>query len=396
MKYNRLFLLFILLSTAASCSITEDDTVINNIYKQYDYMIKEATKKGANPRTVLPDGNTAWSKKNFDWTMGFFPGSCWLLYEISGDRKWMDAAKKQQELFIDMTSHSNHDLGFVFNCSYGNAYRLTGDSIYLKVLLKAGETLKNRYNEKVGCIKSWNTEYGWQSKRGWKFPVIIDNMMNLEILFNLTSLTNDSSYYHVAVRHAETTMRNHFRSDFSSYHVVDYDPKDGKVRSKETAQGYSDESNWARGQAWGIYGYTMCYRYTHKKEFLKTAQSIALLIMNEKTTPDDKIPYWDNKDPEIPCTYRDVSAAAITASALYELSVFSDENSDSYRNYANEIMNSLKSDKYTAKVGENNYFILKHSVGSIPHNAEIDVPLNYADYYYIEALKRKKNPDFRK
>lgn len=390
MKDKRHLLLFVLLLTAVSCMSTRNDTIIiDNIYKQYDYMINEATKNNANPRTVLPDGRTAWSKNKFDWTMGFFPGSCWLLYEMSGDSKWMNAAKKQQELFVNMTSHSNHDLGFVFNCSYGNAFRITGDSTYLKVLLKAGRTLMDRYNAKVGCIKSWNTEYGWQAKRGWEFPVIIDNLMNLEMLFNLTYLTNDSSYYHVAVSHAETTMRNHFRNDFSSYHVVDYDAETGKVRSKETAQGYSNESNWARGQAWGVYGYTMCYRYTHRKDFLKMAQNIAELIMKEETTPSDKIPYWDNRDPKIPYAYRDVSAAAITASALYELSEYSKEKSRLYKEYADEIMNSLKTKQYTAHVGENNYFILKHSVGSIPHNAEIDVPLNYADYYYIEALKRK-------
>lgn len=359
-------------------------------------MVKAASDNNGNPRTVMPDGKTAWSKNTFDWTMGFFPGSCWLLYEMSGDSKWMNAAKKQQELFVNMTSHSHHDLGFVFNCSYGNAYRLTGDSTYLKVLLKAGKTLMNRYNRKVGCIKSWNTEYGWQAKRGWAFPVIIDNIMNLELLFNLTCLTNDSNYYHIAVSHAETTMRNHFRNDFSSYHVVDYDPETGKVRSKETAQGYSNESNWARGQAWGVYGFTMCYRYTHKIEFLKMAQNIAGLIINEKTTPNDKIPYWDNLDPEIPNSLRDVSAATITASALYELSEYSSEKSESYKNYADEIMNSLRTKQYTAHVGENNYFILKHSVGSIPHNAEIDVPVNYADYYYIEALKRKYYNTFRK
>lgn len=393
-KMNNLLLLAMLCIATVSCTTVKKDSVMDGIYRQYSLMAAAASENQANPRTVLPDGKTAWSKNKFDWTMGFFPGSCWLLYEMSGEKKWMDAAKRQQALFENQTSHSNHDLGFVFNCSYGNAFRLTGDSTYLKVLLKAGKTLMDRFNGKVGCIKSWNTEYGWQAHRGWKFPVIIDNMMNLEMLFNLTALTNDSSYYHVAVKHAETTMKNHFRNDFSSYHVVDYDPETGKVRSKETAQGYSDNSNWARGQAWGVYGYTVCYRYTHKKEFLEMAQNIALLIMKEKTTPEDRIPFWDNHDPEIPNAYRDVSAASVTASALYELAEYSDGNAEAYRKYADEIMTSLKSERYTAHVGENNYFILKHSVGSIPHNAEIDAPLNYADYYYIEALKRKSHRVF--
>lgn len=375
---------------ATGCKSAHKPSAIDNIYEQYSMMIEEAQSNSGNPRTVLPDGRTAWSKDRFDWTMGFFPGSCWLLYEMSGDEKWKNAAISQQEIFKKHTRHSNHDLGFVFNCSYGNGFRLTRDSSYLEVLCQAGETLKKRYDDKVGCIKSWNTNHGWQAKRGWKFPVIIDNMMNLELLFELTEITNDSSYYDIAVRHAETTMKNHFRSDFSSYHVVDYDPETGKVRKKETAQGYADDSNWMRGQAWGVYGYTMCYRYTHRTDFLKMAENIAAFIMNDKDMPEDLIPYWDTSDPKIPNTYRDASAAAIIASALYELAEYS-KNGQDYTIFADKIMKSLSSKKYTAETGENNYFILKHSVGSIPHNAEIDVPLNYADYYYIEALKRKND-----
>lgn len=182
-----------------------------------------------------------------------------------------------------------------------------------------------------------------------------------------------------------TTLANHFRDDLSSYHVVDYDPETGEVRSKQTAQGYADESAWARGQAWGLYGYTVCYRYTKDEKYLKQAEDIAKYIIEYKATPEDGIPYWDNNAPNIPNEPRDVSAAAITISSLIELDGYTKEN---YRPVIDKILSSLASKEYTAKIGENKNFVLKHSVGSIPHNAEIDVPLNYADYYYIEALTR--------
>jgi len=212
-------------------------------------------------------------------------------------------------------------------------------------------------------------------------------MMNLELLFEVSKLTGNDKYKKIAIAHANTTLKNHFREDYSSVHVVDYDSITGAVRSKQTAQGYSNESSWARGQAWGLYGYTVCYRYTKDPQYLDQAEKIADYISNFKGTPDDGIPYWDYNAPNIPNELRDVSAAAVTLSALIELEGYSDVSNKAF---IDKLMVSLSSNAYNSNVGENNNFILKHSVGSIPHNNEIDVPLNYADYYYLEALLRYK------
>jgi uncharacterized protein YyaL (SSP411 family) len=230
---------------------------------------------------------------------------------------------------------------------------------------------------------------GWQSERGWECPVIIDNMMNLELLFRATELSGDSSFYDIAVSHADHTIANHYRKDYSSYHVVDYSMSDGSVRSKETAQGYADESSWARGQAWGIYGFTVCYRETGEPKYLRQAQKAADFVINHPNLPEDFVPYWDFNAPHIPDEPRDASSAAILASALYELSTYIEDSN--YKYIADDILMNLASESYRAKAGQNGNFILMHSVGSIPHRGEIDVPLSYADYYFLEALVRKRN-----
>ena len=356
--------------------------------KQLSLLLKDAEAANDIPRTLTADGEMHFIHKGFDWTEGFYPGSSWYLYELTKDEKWKNAAEKFQAIFEDQKYRlTNHDLGFVFNCSYGNGYRLTGNEAFKEVMITAGNSLITRFNPNVGCIKSWDVDKGWQSTRGWKFPVIIDNMMNLELLFELSKITGDDKYKKVAIAHADTTLKNHFRNDDSSYHVIDYDPETGAVRNRNTAQGYAHESSWARGQAWGIYGYTICYRYTQDPKYLVQAEKIANFILNYKGTPEDGIPYWDYNAPNIPNEPRDASAAAVTVSALIELDGYS---KTSYKNGIDKIMNSLASEAYTAKLGENKNFLLMHSVGSIPHNNEIDVPLNYADYYYLEALVRYK------
>ena len=318
----------------------------------------------------------------------FSPGSCWYLYELTQDEIWKDAAEKFQGFFEDHKYRTdNHDLGFIFNSSYGNGYSITGNDSYKNVMITAADSLLTRFNPEVGCIKSWDVDTGWQSERNWQYPVIIDNMMNLELLFKVSEFTGDPKYREIAITHANTTLENHFRENNSSYHVVDYNPETGEVRSKQTAQGYANESSWARGQAWGLYGFSVCYRYTKDERFLRQAEKIAKYILENKSTPDDGITYWDYNAPNIPDEPRDVSAAAITASALIELDSYSDK---SYKSSIDKIIRSLSSNKYTSVQGENENFILLHSVGSIPHKQEIDVPLNYADYYYLETLLRYK------
>jgi len=393
MKYLKLSLILCIPILLHSCMGTSKPSENSQIDQQINFAAAQSTRllkiaEAADkiPRTLDAEGNMHWTHKNFDWTEGFYPGSSWYLFEMTKDKKWKEAAEKFQALFEDHKYRlTNHDLGFVFNCSYGNGYRLTGNKAFKEVMITAGNSLITRFNPKVGCIKSWDVDKGWQSTRGWKYPVIIDNMMNLELLFELTKLTGDQKYAKVAIAHADTTLKHHFRQDNSSYHVIDYDPETGAVRNKNTAQGYANESSWARGQAWGIYGYTVCYRYTKDKKYLEQAQKIADFIINYPGTPNDGIPYWDYNAPNIPNEPRDVSAATVTASALIELDTYTEQ---SYQPAIHKIMNSLASSEYTAKLGENKDFILKHSVGSIPHNNEIDVPLNYADYYYLEALAR--------
>ncbi|MGA9637735.1 glycoside hydrolase family 88 protein [Flavobacterium sp.] len=387
MRLVKSFIALTCISLLQGCMSTNPtNQVIEKAEEQFSLLLETAEKANQIPRTLDEKGDMHWTNTEFDWTEGFFPGSCWYLYEATKDPKWKQAAEHFQALFeAHKLRKDNHDLGFVFNCSYGNGYRLTKEDAFKQVMIDAANSLSTRFNPTVGCIKSWDVDKGWQATRDWEFPVIIDNMMNLELLFKASELTGDSKYKEIAIAHANTTMKNHYRSDASSYHVIDYDPQTGAVRHKNTAQGFADGSSWARGQAWGLYGYTVCYRYTKDKKYLDQAQKIAKYILTYKGTPSDGIPYWDYNAPKIPNEPRDVSAAAVTASALMELDGYTAE---SYKTAIDKIMDSLASDEYTAKKGENHNFILKHSVGSIPHGNEIDVPLNYADYYYLEALVR--------
>lgn len=354
-----------------------------------NYQLTKATQTyqpGKNPRSVNPDGTVRVVGVK-DWTTGFFPGSLWYGYELTGNKDLETAAKKFT-LALDSIRYikDTHDLGFMLYCSYGNAYRITKDKTYLPVLEDGAKNLAARFYPKVGAIRSW--DFG-----NWKFPVIIDNMMNLEYLYWAANQFKDQNFAKVANAHASTTLKNHFRKDFSSYHVVDYNPASGQVYRKATHQGLTDESAWARGQAWGLYGYTMCYTNSKDGKFLAQAENIAKFIMNHPKTPKDKIPVWDydvhNALETAERAPRDASAAAVIASALLELST-KVKDGQKYFDYAEDILESLSSDAYLSKPGENGLFILKHSTGAMLYNSEIDTPLDYADYYYLEALKRYK------
>lgn len=319
-----------------------------------------------------------------DWTSGFFPGTLWYLYEYTGNRKWKSAAAAATALIErEKFNRGTHDMGFKVYNSFGNAWRLTHTAHDQEVLLQSARTLITRFNKKAGVIRSWD-----HNRDKWDYPVIIDNMLNLELLFAATKISGDSSFYKIAVTHASTTMRNHFRADNSCYHVVDYDTVTGAVRTKATHQGYSNESAWARGQAWAVYGYTMCYRFTGNAGFLAQAERSAAYMLDHKIQPADGVPYWDYDAPGIPNEERDASAAAVLASALYELASYS--KTRDYRASADHILQSLTT-SYRYKKGEGFGFILQHSTGSKPAKSEVDVPLNYADYYYLEALLRSKS-----
>ena len=365
------------------------DDALNRAVEQYKYMysVMDSIPEML-PRSIDKNGALETSDSYF-WTSGFYPGTLWYLYEYTGDEQLKEMASKMSDrVEIQKYNKDNHDVGFMINCSFGNKYRLLGDTSCRDIITTTARSLSTRYRSAVGCTRSWSHP----GTLHWQFPVIIDNMMNLELLCRATEFSGDKRFYDMAISHADKTMENHFRPDYSCYHVVNYDTISGHALQKCTWQGYSDESVWSRGQSWALYGYTMMYRETKNPIYLEQAKHIAKFIINHPNLPKDKIPYWDFDAPDIPNTYRDASAAAIMASAFIELSQYVDKGlADEYLAIARTQLCTLTSDEYLASPGSNGGFILKHSVGNMNENREVDVPLTYADYYYVEALLRYKH-----
>ncbi|SEK36543.1 unsaturated chondroitin disaccharide hydrolase [Olivibacter domesticus] len=340
------------------------------------------------PRNIT-DASGKWKLVNYkDWTSGFWPGILWYAYQASGDDSLKYAADRCSRELIPLSQEPaiDHDLGFQVFSSFGNGYRLTKDTSYKQIILASADTLATLFNPHVGTILSWpravpNMEWPQHN-------TIIDNMINLELLFWASKNGGDSRLYDIAVSHAEKTMKNHFRPDYTAYHAVVYDRETGEKIKGITHQGYSDGSMWARGQAWAIYGYTMCYRETGKQEFLDFAEKVAKVYLDR--LPDDLVPYWDFDDPAVPNAPRDASAAAVTASALLELSglVNNQGKAAFYYRKAADMLASLST---SYQSGEANTAFLKHVTGHKPNNSEVDASINYADYYYLEALLRLKN-----
>lgn len=428
---TKLFSLLLLAATALGCADRNDiiQENVENAKAQLAYLI-EASEAGD---TLQIPSSYKNGKIEFvptdDWVSGFFAGTLWYMYELTGDEYYAEKAQKHTEILHDIQFLKwHHDVGFMVYDSYGNGLRLKNIPGYDTVLVNTAKSLATRFRPAAGIIQSWNTDNPahWQAHKGWDCPVIIDNMMNLELFFKVSEMTGDDTYKNIAISHADKTIENHFREDFSTYHVVDYNDETGEVRRKCTAQGIADESRWARGQAWAIYGYTVAYRFTKDAKYLKQAEDIAnYLLVEEDNMPEDLVPLWDfdvaefasdgeemvhlfNKwvnifeDPETTEYYknlRDVSSAAIIASALYELNWYTQNKM--YKEKADKMIESLSKAPYRAEVGTNGGFIFKHSVGSLPHShvrrvekndkslGNIDVPLNYADYYFLEALIRK-------
>lgn len=327
----------------------------------------------------LITSNSSW------WCSGFYPATVLYLYEYTKDDTLKQEAIKYLSLLEkEQYNKGTHDLGFMMYCSFGNAYRLWRDERHKNILLTSALSLSSRFSTATNTIRSWN--FG-----DWKYPVIIDNMMNLELLTWAASASKDSSFSRIAIAHANATLANHFRNDYSSYHLVDYDPSTGKTIKKQTVQGAADNSTWARGQGWALHGYTTMFRETGDRQYLQQSRRVAQFILQR--LPADKIPYWDFDAPGIPNALRDASAAALMASAFIELSGYVTKKNEKkkYLTVAAQMLQSLASPEYSLQNGEGGGFILKHSVGNLPANSEIDVPLSYADYYYIEALLRYRN-----
>ena len=339
------------------------------------------------PRNIL-QGETKWNLRKAtkeEWTAGFWPGVLWYDYEATGNDSIKEEADKFTRSlgFLAEIPAYDHDLGFLVFCSYGNGYRLTGNEEYKKVILAVSDTLATLYKPAVGAILSWprNVEmFGGHN-------TIMDNMINLEMLFWAAKNGGNKNLYDIAVAHADKTMENQFREDYTSYHVAVYDTITGECINRCTHQGYADNSMWARGQAWAIYGYTVVYRETKEPKYLDFAKKVAQVYLDR--LPEDYIHNWDFRAPVIPNATSDASAACVVASALLELSTFyTGEQADKYKNAAIKMLVSLDSDKYRA--GETNHSLLLHSTGHWPNKSEIDASIIYADYYYMEALLRLK------
>ena len=373
-----------------SCTQNSERKLIQSAEKQLEYALEctnkalqETKKQGmVVPRSTEKNGDLRLIGSR-DWCSGFFPGSLWYMYEFTGDIKWKELANEYSlRIEKEKFDTTNHDVGFKMFCSFGNGYRLTQNSAYRDILFQSAETLSKRFDPTVGAIRSWD----W-NKDVWKYPVIIDNMMNLELLFWVAQESGDSTYYRIADTHAMTTLKNHFRADHSSYHVVDYDPETGEARLKQTHQGFNDNSTWSRGQAWGLYGFTMAYRFTKNELYLKKAKDIADFLFSHPNLAEDLVFYWDMNDPTIPNAPRDASASCITISALFELCEYLPDQKEHYLALARKVLSNL-SDNYRAPLQSNHGFLLLHSTGHLPGNDEIDTPICYADYYYLEALRR--------
>jgi unsaturated chondroitin disaccharide hydrolase len=369
---------------------------VEDVQDAIDYCAGKATRTldqldgySKSPRTI-PSGEQHWHSKPIGgWTSGFWAGVLWYLYEGTNDEKFRHQAEQFTDEIAALLERpvKSHDMGFIFNCSFGNGYRLTKNEVYKKILTIAADSLTHLYNDNVGTILSWPAQV--RKKVFWPHNTIIDNMMNLELLFRASENTTSDFYASVARAHADVTLKNHIRPDSTLYHVLVYDDETGECLRKCTHQGYADQSVWARGQAWGIYGYTMCYRETRYPRYLETARHLAGAYL--KRLPDDYVPYWDFDDPDIPNAPKDASSAAIVASAFLELSAYQKNNEDRlfYRAEAEKMLHALSTAPFLSG-GENDAFLL-HSTGNKPKNREVDIPVIYADYYYIEALVRLKD-----
>lgn len=374
---------------AVVSSISFDlDKEIKNCEAQLNQAVPKLTDLSKHPRLIetnasewkeIPNGRLV-------WTSGFYPGILWYMYDLTQNEKWKEEAIKRTEVFEDFqTINEHHDIGFMMFPAYGNGYIFGDKKEYRDILLTSAESLASRYNPNVGTIRSWSNK---MHPRWQQHITIIDNMLNLELLFWSAKNGGDEGHYDIAVKHAETTMENHFRDDLTSWHVVEYDSINGKVLNRHTKQGLHDDSRWSRGQAWGIYGYTLMYRETKDKKFLDFAQKITDRYL--ELLPEDYIPHWDFDIDTTKDDDRDASAAAIVASGLLELSTYMEDSAlqKKYYNAALKMLTSLSSQKYSG-VGKTDSFLV-HSTGAKSLGHEIDVALIYADYYYIEALDRLK------
>lgn len=410
------FLSLLLLLMPFVMSHAEQSVDVSQQLKYCHAQVKRALKTKAlsdmQARNIVM-GEKWWSVRPTvppEWCSGFWPGVLWMDYQNTGDRKVLKSALAHTEAIAQIVSQPvyDHDLGFIVINSYMKGYEaLDGikdemrreklQTTYREQILLAAEKLSTLFNEKAGTLLSWPRhvkDYGGHN-------TIMDNMINLELLYWASEHGGNPNWAKIATQHAETTMKNHFRADGSSYHVAVYDTLTGELKKCLTHQGYADESMWTRGQSWAIYGYTMVYRYTHDRRFLDFAQKVADIYLERlRQTSDDWVPLWDmdakptaadsiaSSEGSFRGVPKDASAAAVTASSLLDLSSIPSVKSDKYRNAAIAMLKDLSSSRYQS--GKRNTAFLMHSTGNHPAGSEIDASIIYADYYYIEALLKLK------
>lgn len=388
-KTNWIYLLLLVLTSACSCPQKKMDAVI-------DYSISKVIATEASlPCDTLYPRYIDHNEKNWelvgvrDWTSGFWGGVLWYAYELSNNEELKAAAHRFSMSLeeIAYTPATDHDIGFQLYCSLGNGYRLTGNEEYKRILLAAADTLATLYDPVVGSIHSW------PKKPQYPHNTIIDNMMNLELLFWASRHGGGIHLASIAESHAEVTMKNIVRPDYSAYHLGSFDDVTGEFIRGVAHQGYADNSMWARGQSWGIYGFAIAHRETGRPEFLMTAIKMADKFLER--LPEDGIPFWDFDDPKIPNTPKDASAAAVAACGMLEIAKLTREESlkEKYTAEARQLIDILSTKKYLSR--DKNLAILMHSVGHMPKGWEIDVPIIYGDYYFLEALSKLKKLDHK-
>lgn len=378
-------LCFLLFVANLGCDKSEQHNFKKKLEARYQKILNYPVDSLGFPRSASFHSGKIVKVKSKDWTSGFFPGNLWQLFMLTNDYRFKDKAVMWTEFMENQKNNDKtHDMGFKIYCSYGKGYEVSNSQAYKNVILQSAKTLSTRYNEKVKALRSWDF-----NKDKWEFPVIIDNMMNLELLFEATKLSGDSVYHKIAVKHANTTLKNHVRKDNSTYHVVVYDTISGAAIQKVTHQGFNDESSWSRGQAWCVYGFTMAYRYTKDKNYLNQAVATTKFFLNHKNLPENGIPYWDFNDSNIPNAPKDVSASMVMSSALFELYGYT--QNEIFLKYSKKVLSSIKEKSFILDESIKAPFVLNHSTGNWPKNDEIDVPIVYADYYFLESLLRSKN-----
>ena len=388
---NRTNLLMVLITIILSGCKSETKTDVNSasevqsvLESRYHKLLEYPLDSLAFPRSYAHEKKQIKKVPSKDWTSGFFAGNLWQIYELTGNENFKNRAKAWTA-FIEKEKHNNrtHDMGFKVFCSFGNGLKHENNQAYKDIIVESAQTLSTRFDESIGSIRSWDF-----NKDIWQFPVIIDNMMNLELMFEATKISGDSTYHDIAIKHANTTLKNHFREDHSTWHVLDYDTITKQPRLKVTHQGIADSSAWARGQGWAINGFTMMYRYTKDQKYLERAKATADFFINHKNLPADGIPFWDFNDPSIPNVSRDVSAAAVVASGLVELYGYT--KNEAYLNYSKKVIKSIETMEYVLPAQFEAPFILDHSFGDWSKRSEMNEPIVYGDYYYLQTLIRLK------